>query len=346
MKPVLLRADNFTPPTRTPWGGRKILARYKAELGLPGDEPRVGESWEVSVEPSFPSRLADGNETLAEAIQRDPEAWLGAAVAKRFSGQTPLLVKLLDSADNLSVQVHPEDGDPALAADESGKPESWVILDADPGAGLYIGFREGVGRKDVEQCIADEGALDQLLNFVEVTPGDVFVIKAGSAHAIGRVVTLVEPQFVAPGRKGITYRYWDWNRRYDDRGVLDPAGKPRALHLERSLEVTDWDGPRGQAFVESCRPEIRILSEGPAQRRGLVDWEWFQVEEWGGTGSLTLPAAGTLWGLVSIGGRAELRAEGGALSLQCGQSAAVPAAAGDLTLELQDARIIATRSVV
>ncbi len=346
MKPLLLRADNFTPPTRTPWGGRKILERYKTGLGLGGGEPVVGESWEVSVEPDFPSRLQSADATLAETIAAAPAQWLGEEVAARYEGQTPLLVKLLDSADNLSVQVHPADGDPSLAADESGKPESWLVLEADAGAGLYLGFADGVGRRDVEQCIADSGALDDLLNFVEVAPGDVFVIQAGSAHAIGRGVTLVEPQFVAPGRRGITYRYWDWNRRYDDKGHLDPTGQPRALHLARSLEVTDWDGPRGDAFVAQCRPEIPVLSDGDVTRRRLVGWEWFVVEEWQGDGVLTVEPPQTLWALTCVGGRAEVAAGDGAVGLRCGESCVVPAAAGGVEARLDQGRIIATRSTV
>ncbi|MFH2005421.1 MAG: type I phosphomannose isomerase catalytic subunit [bacterium] len=344
-RPHLLRADNFTPPTRTPWGGRKILGRYKSGLALSVDEPVVGEAWEVSVEPDFPSRFQETDQTLADAIAEAPEAWLGEAVAARHGGQTPLLVKLLDSADNLSVQVHPVDGDPSLAADESGKPESWLVLEADAGAGLYLGFRDGVRREDVERCIERQEALDRLLNFVPVLPGDVFVIQAGSAHAIGRGVTLVEPQFVAPGRRGVTYRYWDWNRRYDEHGTLDPAGQPRALHLARSLEVTDWAGPRGDAFVAACRPERRVLTGGPVARRLLVDWEWFVVEEWAGSGALHVAAPGTMLAITCVGGSAAVATAGGAVDVRRGQSCVVPAAAGDLELQAEAGRLIATRSV-
>jgi mannose-6-phosphate isomerase len=346
MKPLLLRADNFTPPTRTPWGGRKILERYKAGLGLGGGEPVVGESWEVSVEPDFPSRLQDGDATLAQTIAASPVDWLGAEVAARFEGQTPLLVKLLDSDDNLSVQVHPADGDPALSAGESGKPESWLVLEAEPGAGLYLGFADGVERRSVEQCIAENGPTQELLNFVEVVPGDVFVIQAGSAHAIGRGVTLVEPQFVAPGRRGITYRYWDWNRRYDTQGHLDPAGEPRALHLARSLEVTDWDGPRGDAFVAQCRPEIPVLSAGEVTRRRLVGWQWFVVEEWQGDGTLVVEPPGTLWAITCVAGRAVVATADGEAVVRCGESCVVPAAAGGVEARLESGRLIATRSTV
>ena len=344
MKPELLRPDNVTPPTRTPWGGRKILEHYKAALGLSSVAGAVGESWEVSVEPSFPSRLAVSGETLADVIGRSPVAWLGGAVATRFDGQTPLLIKLLDSADNLSVQVHPADGDPALGDGESGKPESWIVLDAEPGAGIYLGFRDGVSRTDVERCLAIEGPVDELLNFVVVQPGDVFVLRAGTPHAIGKGVTLVEPQFVSPGRRGVTYRFWDWNRRYDDQGRLDPDGAPRALHVDRSLAVTDWDGPRGEAFVKSCRSEPRRIETPAMARQRLVDWPWFVAERWQGSGTLDLVAPGTMSALTCVEGSAVVRAGEDEVVLPCGQSCVVPAAAGALRVTGDGARLIACRS--
>ncbi|HZO12702.1 MAG TPA: type I phosphomannose isomerase catalytic subunit [Polyangiaceae bacterium] len=330
MKPEKLRPDNFTPPTRTPWGGTRILERYKAGLGIQA-QGAVGESWEVSVEPSFPSRLVSRDETLASLIARDPSAWLG-----RPAEQTPLLVKLLDAADNLSVQVHPADGDPALAPDESGKPEAWIVLDADPGAGLYLGFREGVGRREVEACIASGGALDALMNFVVVKPGEAFLIDAGTPHAIGRGLTLLEPQHVAPDKRGVTYRFWDWNRRYDSEGRLDSHGKPRELHVERSLDVTDWNAPRGAAFVDRCRAARKALEP---HRDRCVSWPWFDVERWYGTGTLSL-TVDSLHAIVCLGGHVRIVTGAGSLALRMGESGVVPAAAVDV--ELSDALVFAT----
>ncbi|MEO1513019.1 MAG: type I phosphomannose isomerase catalytic subunit, partial [Planctomycetota bacterium] len=321
----------------------KIRRHYKAGLGL-AEGPPVGESWEISVEPSFPSRLEDGS-TLADAIAAAPEAWLGAEVAENY-GQTPLLVKLLDAADDLSLQVHPRDGDPALAAYESGKPEAWVVLEAEPGAGLYLGFREGVERAHIEQTIAEAGRLDELMNFVPVSAGEAFVIDAGTPHAIGRGLTLLEPQFVAPGKKGVTYRYWDWNRRYDEQGRRDAAGTPRELHLERSLAVTTWDAPRGDAFVATCRPRTEvILDEVRLRHDRLVESPWFVVEAWRGDGTLRVDAPGTMWAIVCVKGMASLSfGPDRALTLAQGQSAVVPAVARDLVVELTTAEVYATRS--
>ena len=345
-RPRRLRADNFTPPSRTPWGGTRILERYKRELDLDRRPAVVGESWEVSIEPSFPSRFDDevdgGGGALAAAIEADPGGWLGPEIAARY-GSLPLLVKLLDSREALSLQVHPQDDDPALGPGESGKPEAWLVLDADPGAGLYLGFREGVGRDEVEACLAAGGALDELMTFVPVSPGDAFVIRAGTPHAIGGGVTLVEPQLVAPGRRGVTYRFWDWNRRYAADGRRSPSGRPRELHLARSLAVTDWSAPRGEAFVASCRAAPRALDGGELTRRLIVDEPWARVEAWAGTGRWRVPAAGTLWALTCVAGAAELRSPGASLTMRCGQSVVVPAAVEDLELAAQGLALVATR---
>lgn len=331
--PVVLRPDNFTPPARTPWGGHRIRRVIKADLGLAEGE-RVGESWEVSVEPSFPSLTEDGR-PLAALLAEDPRGWLGRSDVD----STPLLVKLLDAADDLSLQVHPEDGDPALGSDESGKPEAWIVLGAEAGAGLYLGFREGVERADVERCLEEGGALDRLMTFVPVAPGDAFVIAAGTPHAIGRGLTLLEPQYVAPGRRGVTYRYWDWNRRYDADGRRDPQGSLRPLHVERSLAVTAWQAPRGQAFVATCRAP----APGGGVIERVIDWPWFSVDRWSGTASVAT-STDSLVAVVCVEGRCRVQTDDGAIELRAGQSGVVPAAAGAFGVELDEALAFATRA--
>ncbi|MFW5920995.1 MAG: class I mannose-6-phosphate isomerase, partial [Polyangiales bacterium] len=252
-RPLLLRADNFTPPTRTPWGGTRILSRYKADAPLDPDRaayPVVGESWEISVEPDFPSRIDGTGELLSDVV-----------------GSTALLVKLLDAAEPLSVQIHPSDDYEALAQDESGKPESWYVLEAEPGAGLYLGLREGVDRERMREALESEADVSELLGFVPVATGDFFVIDAGTAHAIGPGITLVEPQRVLPGRRGLTYRYWDWNRHYDETGRPDDHGKPRTLHVREALDVTAWDAPREDALLERIRLRAGAPDTGGAPRR-------------------------------------------------------------------------------
>ena len=324
--PVLLAVDNLTPPSRTPWGGRRIVDHYKQGLvSVPAAAP-VGESWEMSVEPSFPSRCADNQELLADRIARDPDHWLGQEEAGAV-GQTPLLVKLLNAADALSLQVHPRDDDPGLAPHESGKPEAWVILDAEPSARLYIGFRRDVAREDVAERLVGQGSLVDLMNVVPVRAGDAFQIPAGMPHAIGAGLTLLEPQLVRPGRIGVTYRYWDWNRRYLN-GRPDPGGQARELHVERSLAVTDWSAPRGDDCVEHCRlrPEqrgdVRIYADGP----------WCRLVEWRGAGASRTHTDGRLICFVCTAGACEVRTELGAVSVRMGCTAVVPAGAGSVEL--------------
>ncbi|MCA9583435.1 MAG: class I mannose-6-phosphate isomerase, partial [Myxococcales bacterium] len=264
VRPLLLESGNFTPPSRTPWGGRRIGA-LKGEVG----GGPVGESWEVSVEPDFPSRI-EGGGLLGDHLAKEPTAYLGReAAAGRTS--TALLVKLLDAAAPLSLQIHPTDDYPALGANESGKPESWYIVAHDEGAGLYLGFREGVSREAVEECLAKGRDLRPLLHFVPVEVGDFFAIEAGTPHAVGGGVFLVEPQHVLPGRRGVTYRYWDWGRRYDPSGREDPTGSPRDLHVDHALNVTRWDPPGGPSLLRMIHAGLGPANPlGPARSRVLA----------------------------------------------------------------------------
>ncbi len=337
--PLLLRADNFTPPARTPWGGTRLRSRFKGGAPLAPDKaayPVVGESWEVSVEPDFPSIDGDDGRTLAAHVADDPGGWLGEADG------FDLLVKLLDADDALSVQIHPSDDDPALADDEGGKPESWYVLAAAPGAGLYLGFEDGVDEAAVRATLEAQGDLSALLHFVPVAPGDVFVIDAGTPHAIGAGVTLVEPQRVRAGRRGLTYRYWDWNRRYDADGRRDAGGAPRALHAERALAVTRWDAPRGEALLTAIRrragaPDLQAVAgvEPLAGPDGPVRFAPLEVARICGTGTTTLPAAPYPRGLTVVQGAVTLRGNDWQVRAERGRSVAVPAGLGKVQADVE-----------
>ncbi len=344
LSPLLLTPDNFTPRARTPWGGRKILDLLKT--GLASDANAVvGESWELSVEPDFPSRVVDGR-LLDAVIRADPKAWLGSAASPGQS--TALLVKLLDAAHSLSVQIHPTDGDPALGPEESGKPEAWYVVNAEKEAGLYLGFRLGVGSNDVRNAIERREDLSKLLFFVPVRAGDTFAIMPGTPHAVGAGVMLLEPQRVAAGARGVTYRYWDWNRLYGPDGHPESDGTPRPLHLERALAVTDWDGPRESALLGQIRhrSELRPLHAEVALESlmgtdGPVRSEVFGVERLTGTGGFRLPATATLRSFTVLEGL--VRFEGRdfpPFDVPRGQTAAVPAGLGETNLTLDAAHAV------
>lgn len=335
LRPIKLRDDNFTPTSRTPWGGTRIARSFKRLEHIIA----IGESWELSVEPDFPSVTREG-EPLREVLARDPEAYLGREAPR---GSTALLVKLLDAADELSVQIHPADDYRGLAPDESGKPECWYVAQRDPGAGVYLGLREGVTEAAMRECLHAGGELSALLAFVPVEVGDFLLIEAGTAHAIGRGLTLVEPQRVIPGRRGVTYRYWDWNRRYDPAGRLDPGGTPRPLHVEHALAVTRWDAPRGEDFLATAR-----VRAGAPRRSGRAKVlplcgrdaglrsEALQVARLAGSGTVPLPSWGALVGLTVLEGTvsvAKVRANPG-------ETLAIPAALGGATAQCVDAHAV------
>ena len=341
-RPLLLRPDNFTPASRTPWGGHRIRRGLKQNLGL-SDGATVGESWELSVEPDFPSRLADGP-LLDDVLRSDPEALLGAEATR---ASTALLVKLLDAADDLSLQIHPADDDPDLAEGQSGKLEAWYVIDAWPDAGLFLGLRNGVTASRFEAEVRSGGDVASMLSFVPVETGDVFLIEPGTPHSIGKGVLLLEPQRVLPGRRGVTYRYWDWNRRYDREGRVDSRGEPRALHLSRALEVTDWGRAREGALLDEIRYRSRGPTlAGPARVQPLIGAaapvrsEAFDVYRVEGTGQVDLPSSSSLRSFTVLDGTIRLIGSGAELALQTGQTAALPACVSSMRADLVEAQAI------
>lgn len=337
LAPCLLQGDNVTPLSRTPWAGTRIAARYKSTLEVPH---RIGESWEVSVEPDFPSITEDG-QRLDERIAADPKGWLGKHAAAH--GGLGLLVKLLDASAALSVQIHPHDDDPALAEDESGKPECWYILDADEGAGIFLGLAPGVDLERMRAALDSDADVSQLLNFVPCSPGDFFVLPPGTPHAVGPGLTLIEPQRVLPGRRGLTYRYWDHGRRYDADGNLDPEGSPRTLHIERALAVTDWEAPQGDALVDSLRVRLGACDlsaeakvEALCGPEAALSFAYLSAERVVGTGSIELSGASTCQSLTVVEGEVEIAG----VVVSAGRSALIPADGGNLTLSLRGAHAL------
>jgi mannose-6-phosphate isomerase len=344
--PLVPLPDNFTAPTRMPWGGTKIIGKYKQELQIRPEKHYsiVGESWEISADPIAPSQFLfeiSGGETilidLIQLLDLFPEQILGQRVAAKFEGQNPILVKIIDSADHLSVQVHPDDSYARLRPHESGKPESWYILEAENGAGLYLGLTEGVSKDALRRAIEQEEDVSQYLNFVEVHPGDFFVIDAGTIHAIGARVTLIEPQKIVPKKSGKTYRLWDWNRKYDEHGNLDPNGKPRELHVEDSFNVIAFDGPRGSEFIKHIQPRPQLFRQnGESVEMILTETENFGVSQivLEGGSELSGNCAQSFHGIVVYEGRMEIYKPGKKITeILRGQSVILPSILQEYTLK-------------
>jgi mannose-6-phosphate isomerase len=211
------------------WGG----TRLSTLLDKPVPEGRtIGEAWLLSDHEEHESRVMAGKfsgKTLQNLLAIDELALLGARARRTVHGRFPLLLKLLDSAQTLSVQVHPNDADAArLGEPDVGKTEMWHVIDAAPDAELICGLRNGVTRGELARSIAN-GAMEELMVSFPSPAGTSAFIPAGTVHAIGGGILLAEIQ----QNSNITYRLYDWGR-------VDQNGKPRALHVEKALEVTHF----------------------------------------------------------------------------------------------------------
>lgn len=346
---IRLRSDNFTPPARTPWGGTRLLGRFKRELGIAGvsASAKVGESWELSVSDEFHS-LTDTGERLATVLGRDPESMLGVE-AQGGNRLTALLVKWLDAGDDLSLQIHPEDNYPGLGPGEAGKLEAWYVVDCDRGAGLYLGFGPQVSRQDVVNALREGSDLSALMAFEAVQPGDFVLVEPGTPHAVGKGVTLVEPQWVAPERRAVTYRYWDWNRRYAGDGRPLSAGEPRALHVDHALAVTRWERASDAAWLASRRAGLGWPDAAASVRLDLlcgpepgcvVPSSRLRVARLCGTGPCRLPAWNALRSFTVIEGEVLLGRGERAVRVRGGSTVAVTAYAGALEAELSHAHAL------
>ena len=330
------------------WGGT-TLGRYGKAVAA---GQTVGESWEISDVEQRPSIVASGapaGGTLRELMLRHAPSILGQSQAPphREGGvQFPLLVKLLDARDDLSIQVHPSDDDLHRAGKSgSGKTEAWVILEAQPGARIIHGLAPGVDRGALLDRLEalhggplPEGEDAALFRWVEVRRGDIVFVPAGTIHAVGSGVLLIEVQQTSD----VTYRIYDWGRPGKD-------GKPRDLHLQEARTVSErsappcpfsrvGDGVPGASFQpllareESQEFQIEALTLGPGTSAGRV------VQLSTGSG-----ASAEFHILAGFEGTATLASPSGGAEISAGQVVLLPAALGRYEIEAESAQATVLR---
>lgn len=218
------------------WGGRRLIEEY----GKHTSKDKIAETWELACHKdgacyvenpdlmiSNENTNADSESKLSlqEYIAQHGKAILGSN-CQHFS-DFPIIIKLIDAKDNLSLQVHPDDAYALKHEHQYGKTEMWYVVDADPDSFLYYGFRQDVTKEQFRQAIAD-GSLLNLLNAVPVKKGDVFFINAGTIHAIGKGILIAEIQ----QNSNVTYRVYDYKRK-------DAQGNERQLHIDQSIAVAN-----------------------------------------------------------------------------------------------------------
>ncbi|MBM3133588.1 MAG: hypothetical protein FJZ95_11245, partial [Chloroflexi bacterium] len=304
------------------WGGDAI----EKLKGLTPSGKRIGESWECSTHPQHPCMVnikGAGKIPLSDLVNLMGEDAFGKHVAREFKGQFPILVKFLDAHEDLSVQVHPSDEKAAeLGERDTGKAEAWLILDARPGAVVYLGFKEDVDPKEFEKALSspDTNIAERYLNAIPVRAGDVLYNPAGAVHAIGKGVFLAEIQ----QSSGITYRVWDWNRV-----------PKRPLHIPQAIASLN--------FKKTGRPDYELFPKklsGHEER--LIDSFYFTVDRVRLTSGKEAPMAtgGGFHVLTCLEGTAELAAPYSQERLSRGESVLVPAALGEYRIIAREDSVI------
>lgn len=296
---------------KTPiWSGSRLIREWAKTS--PSDV--LGESWELSVRKGDVSVVENGalrGKDLFELIDEYGDALTGGFGAVDF----PLLVKLIDASDDLSVQVHPDDEYAARVENDRGKTEIWYILDADEGARIVFGLRAGVTSEELADALRS-GDPSGVLNYIPVRAGECYFIPAGLAHAIGKGVLIAEIQ----QNCDLTYRLYDYGR-------LGKDGRPRELHVEKGLEVL-------KIFDESQIDAIRYSHAG-AQKRAdsLADCEYFSLCRLLATeNGAPLPFDRSMRHLLCIDGEGELICGDVAYPISRGASYLIPACLENLTL--------------
>ncbi|MBN8218795.1 MAG: class I mannose-6-phosphate isomerase [Spirochaetes bacterium] len=296
------------------WGGQRIRTLLGKDFS---PLPNCGETWELSSVPGSVSQVEAGplaGRSLIQALETYGAELCGARLWETHGPQFPLLVKFLDAADDLSIQVHPDD---ALAQKRhgcAGKTEMWYVFAADPGSRLISGFREPVDRAAYQKAIAED-RLPSILQSHPIAPGDVFFLPAGRVHAIGKGICLAEIQ----QSSDITYRLFDYHR------VDAKTGRERELHTDAALDATDF----------SPVAELRTRYEPRlGESVTLVRCSYFHTRlAW-----FDRPMPRTFDGssctiYINVSGSATVRNGAGSVDLAFGECCLMPAHAGHWTLE-------------
>jgi mannose-6-phosphate isomerase len=280
------------PFSLKPWFSERVWGKsdLRPWYDETGTNELVGEAWLTG-----PQCLVETGPFRGQTL---------AAVGEKMGGEFPLLVKILFPADKLSVQVHPDDAQAKAMGETRGKTECWYVLEAEPGATVALGLKVGVGAKEVAASV-ESGTMETLLEHVPVSVGDMLFVDAGTVHAIGPGVVLLETQQTSD----VTYRLYDY-------------GRPRELHLEKGLQVIK---PKTQAGKVAAR-ELDGFTRLIEQRYFVVDrFEISATSE----RTVTFEGAGCLVGLAGSG---VVKTSDGELPLTPGKALVVPLQSGDVVV--------------
>ncbi len=301
MYPLLLKA----PIKDYLWGGRRLIE----EFGFETEKEKAAEAWMLSCHKDGNSVVRNGS-LAGLSLQQAIETWGAEALGKKAAIFTyfPILIKLIDAKDRLSVQVHPNDEYALANEGEYGKTEMWYVVDCDDDAKLIYGFNQDITQGEFLERINNNN-LSPVCNYVPVKKGDVFFIEAGTMHAIGKGILIAEVQ----QNSNTTYRVSDYGR-------LGADGKPRQLHIKQAVEVTKTEKP--------ARPygdvgDVTLYPFGTV--RELAKCEYFTTELINLDGNVGLYDNDSFISLLVLDGEVSLSYTGGMMKLKKGDSVFVPA---------------------
>lgn len=294
------------------WGG----TRLRDDFGKDCDFDKIAESWELSCHKDGNSVVADGefaDLTLAQYIEKEGKSVLGTNCEK-FEN-FPILIKLIDAKDNLSVQVHPNNEYAQRVEGEYGKTEMWYVVDCDEGASLLYGFKHNITKEEFRERI-ENNTLLEVTNSVPVKKGDVFFIEAGTLHAIGKGILIAEIQ----QNSNTTYRIYDYGR-------VGADGKPRQLHIDKAVDVTNLCPAKPY-------PQSEPVDMGGWTKKRLAKCEYFTVDVINVDTSAALEAdKSSFVNILVLDGGCVLSSEGNdAVELKKGDSVFIPAGLGKFEL--------------
>ena len=286
------------------WGG----TRLKTEYGFKTDKEKAAEAWVLSCHKDGESIVLNGEmkgKKLSEVLNIWGNDALGVNAA-RFP-YFPLLIKLIDAKDKLSVQVHPDDEYALKNEGEFGKTEAWYVVDCNEGASLIYGFKKEIPKEEFRRRIEDNTLLE-VCNIVPVKKGDLFFIPSGTLHAIGEGILIAEVQ----QNSNTTYRVSDYGR-------LGADGKPRELHIEKAVDVTETIPPK-MPYGKTGE----IIKESFGERRHLASCEFFDMETLSLNGKTEIFREDSFVSLVILSGEGKLLG-GEEIPLKKGDSFFIPA---------------------
>ncbi len=293
------------------WGGNRL----KSDYGFKSDLNNIAEAWMLCARNDGDNIVVNGeykNRSFTQLIKENP-----SMLGTKGEGyeEFPLLIKFIDAKSDLSVQVHPDDAYAKEHENSYGKTEAWYILDCDEGAQLIYGFNKHLTRDEFRASIENNTFLEHV-NKVNVKKGDVFFINAGTLHAIGGGILLAEVQ----QNCNTTYRVYDYGRLVD--------GKPRELHIEKALDVTDTVPP-----VRSGDPDGVKIVENGATTQELCSCEFFKMKTINVDGEYSIfVGEDSFVSLLALNGEGTITVDSNKESVSSGDSVFIPAGSADVKL--------------